>query len=150
MIDTIQFRKLLDACFTAKKITETMQDLPQGFKPRHMHVIGAISELNALQKEVRVSDVSGRLQITTPSVTKLINELEGFDVVAKYMLADDKRVTLLQLTQKGERYYAHYIKQYHALWLEAMGDVTVEEVELVTSIIERLLGTMPKMEGLDE
>ena len=137
------FRRLLDACFVAKRITETMQDLPKGFKPRHMHVIGAIYELGENSGEVRVSDVSAQLQVTTPSVTKLINELEGYEVVEKYNLMGDKRVTLLRLTSKGEAYYKHYIEHYHTLWLEAMGGISDAEVEVVTRLMDTLLDTMP-------
>lgn len=61
MYDIKKPKALLDACFTAKRITESMADLPEGMKPRHIHVIDAIHELGA---DVRVSDVSHRLNIT--------------------------------------------------------------------------------------
>ena len=37
-----KFKELIDSCFIAKKITETMEELPKGFKPRHIHVIDSI------------------------------------------------------------------------------------------------------------
>ena len=71
-----KFKELIDSCFIAKKITETMEELPKGFKPRHIHVIDSIYQLSKKKSDVRISDVSSKLNVTTPSITKLINELE--------------------------------------------------------------------------
>ena len=136
-------RQLLDTCFTAKHVVETMKELPKGFKPRHIHVIEAIHELSAVQEEVRVSDVSRRLNITTPSVTKLIQELEERGTLEKYQQSEDKRVTLVTLTDLGRELQKKYVAEYHKAWAERMQDVTEEEVETVIRVIAQLEETMP-------
>ena len=67
-------KHLLDACFTAKRIVETLPELPSGMKPRHIHVLDAVWEIQNEQGICRVSDVNTRLGITMPSVTKLVQE----------------------------------------------------------------------------
>lgn len=136
-------RQLLDTCFTAKHVVETMKELPKGFKPRHIHVIEAIYELSTSQEEVRVSDVSHRLNITTPSVTKLIQELEERGTLEKYQQKEDKRVTLVALTDFGRELQKRYVAEYHRAWSEQMQDVTEEEVKTVIRVIARLKETMP-------
>lgn len=137
-------KRLLDSCFVAKRVTETMKELPKGFKPRHIHIIDCIHELHEECEEVRVSDISERLKITTPSVTKLINELEEKKVLVKYSLEEDKRVTLLKLTDLGKEYYRQYVKEYHEEWANHLKEITDEEIEITIRVIEQLLKSMPK------
>ena len=143
-MDHDQLRTLLDSCFAAKKIVEEMKELPQGFKPRHIHISDAVSRLGAGGEEVRVSDVSRRLNITTPSVTKLINELEKKNVVVKYECPDDGRATLLKLTELGKEYEEKYVEQYHAAWAKNLDDISDEDVEAVVRTISRLAEAMPE------
>ena len=99
---TTDLEKLLDSCFTAKRIIETLPELPKGMKPRHVHVLHAIYELQDLTEGCRVSDVSKKLNITMPSITKLVQELDEKKLLKKFIRPGDKRVTLLKLTEEGK------------------------------------------------
>lgn len=143
-MNAIQIKVLLDSCFVAKNITEKMKQLPKGFKPRHIHVIDAIFRLRAKMDEVRISDVSHQLNVTTPSVTKLINELEKKGVVEKYAHLEDKRVTLIRLTALGQEYEQKYVGQYHARWAENLKDVSDEDIKIVVRTINQLAKAMPE------
>ena len=136
-------RNLIDECFAAKKITESMIALPRGMKGRHIHIIEVVHRLRLRQEEVRVSDVSRELKVTMPSVTKLINELEKMDLIRKYSLKEDKRVTLLQLTHLGEEHYKKYVEEYHTKWAAGMPDVTEEEIRTVSRVIYKMKTAMP-------
>ena len=48
-MDTEHLKKLLDTCFLAKKVIETLPELPKGMKPRHIHVLEAIYEITCKQ-----------------------------------------------------------------------------------------------------
>lgn len=149
-MNTEKIKELLNSCFTAKKITETMEELPKGFKPRHIHVIDSIYTIGERKEDVRISDVSKELHITTPSVTKLINELEAMEAVEKYTWSEDKRVTLVRLTKLGQCYQKHYVLEYHEAWAKGLSDITDEEVDLVVSVIKKLQQAMPKQGGEHE
>lgn len=141
---TQKLRELLDACFVAKKITETMPDLPQGMKPRHVHVIDGIYELEHSTGQVSVSDISNRLGVTMPSVTKLVNELVDMEVVQKTDAGDDKRFIRLQLTAKGLLYEKQYVTDYHSEWCANMPYLTDEQATAAIGVIASLLKSMPK------
>lgn len=136
-------RKLLDACFAAKRVVETLPQLPQGMKPRHIHVLEAVYEVQKTRGACRVSDVSARLNITTPSVTKLIQELEQKGLLKKEEDAKDRRVVLLALTESGLGCVERYVVKLHGEWAEAMGDVTGEQAQSVLQLMEKLYHVMP-------
>lgn len=139
-------KKLLDTCFIAKRITETLPALPNGMKPRHIHVLDAIEEIYNTQGTCRVSDVSAKLDITTPSVTKLINELENYGLVQKLTDKTDKRVTLLSLTDAGLSCVERHVHKFHSDWADTLSDISDEQAKEAIDIIEKLRHTMPGIE----
>ena len=82
-MDTEHLKKLLDTCFLAKKVIETLPELPKGMKPRHIHVLEAIYEITCKQESCTVSNIRDRMQITMPSISKLIQELEALHLIEK-------------------------------------------------------------------
>lgn len=136
-------KKLLDTCFTAKRIIETLPKLPNGMKPRHIHVLDAIEEICNQHGMCRVSDVNTKLNITMPSVTKLINELENYGLVEKIADSTDKRVTLLSLTDAGHACVQRHVHEFHSDWATALYDISDEQAEEAINIIEKLRYTMP-------
>ena len=98
---TTALKQLLDSCFTAKRVIETLPELPPGMKPRHIHVLEAVHALQEENGSCRVSDVSARLNVTLPSVTKLVQELENRNLLEKRADSQDGRVILLRLTPDG-------------------------------------------------
>lgn len=142
-MDIQHLKKLLDACSTAKHVIETLPELPKGMKPRHIHVLDQISMVYAKYGECRVSDVSDGLNITMPSVTKLIQELESMHLVDKYPAREDKRVTLLRLTEPGEACVKRYVYDFQSKWTKNLTLISNEEVEKAIRLIEQLAQTMP-------
>ena len=141
-------KKLLDTCFLAKRVVETLPELPEGMKPRHIHVLDAIHEAQTRHGMCRVSDVSTRLNTTMPSITRLIQELERMGMLEKHADQNDKRVTLLSLTDSGMKCVNRHVLKLHSAWAEELADVSDEQVEEVEHIIRRLMATMPgKKEG---
>lgn len=143
-MNTTSLKHLLDACFLAKRIVETLPELPKNMKPRHIHVLDAIGEISAQQGMCRVSDVSGRLGITTPSVTKLIQELERMELLVKYPDEQDKRISLLSLTDAGRECVRHHVVEFHSEWAKELGDITDEQAEEAIAVLEQLWHTMPQ------
>ena len=40
-----KLKQFLDACFDAKRLIEKLPDLPDGMKPRQVHVLDAVNEI---------------------------------------------------------------------------------------------------------
>lgn len=136
-------KRLLDACFTAKRVVETLPELPGGMKPRHVHVLDAVYEIQSARCSCRVSDVSSRMNITMPSITKLIQELEAMGMLEKYADKTDRRVTLLKLTKKGNECVQRHVIDFHREWSGALTDISDEEAETAIRVIGSLKNTMP-------
>lgn len=142
-MDTTSLKQLLDVCFTAKHIVETLPQLPKGMKPRHIHVLDSVSQAWRERGECRVSDVSARLNITMPSITKLVQELETMGLLRKYADREDKRVILLALTEEGQAHVKKHVEDFHKEWAENLGDVSDRQAREAIWVIEQLSDTMP-------
>lgn len=40
-----KLKQFLDACYDAKRLVEHLPDLPDGMKPRQVHVLDAVNEI---------------------------------------------------------------------------------------------------------
>ena len=70
-----KLKQFLDACFDAKRLIEKLPDLPDGMKPRQVHVLDAVNEIQKKQGFCRVSDISSYMNTTLPSITKLVQDV---------------------------------------------------------------------------
>ena len=91
----------------------------------------------------RVSDVSARLNVTLPSVTKLVQELENRNLLEKRADSQDGRVILLRLTPDGHTCFCRYVQDMHANWSAALSDISDKQAAEAVHILNRLLETMP-------
>ncbi|MGN0399296.1 MAG: MarR family winged helix-turn-helix transcriptional regulator [Blautia sp.] len=142
-MDTCHLKKMIDTCFAARRMVETLPELPSHMKPRHIHVLDVVHEFQSRNQPCRVSDVSSWLHITMPSITKLIQELEDLNLLIKYGNGSDKRVILLRLTDQGLACVEKYVLDFHRTWASQLSDITNEEVQQAIHVFERLNHTMP-------
>ena len=140
-------KQLLDACHLAKKSIETMPKLPKGMKPRHVHVMDVIGEMEDSKGFCRVGDVSAKMGITMSSITKLIQELELLGMVEKYHKEEDKRAAYLHLTTNGWQCVRQYVTELHGKWAAALEDVTDQQVQDAVFTIQRLYETISRESG---
>lgn len=136
---------LLDGCFMAKKITETLPELPKGMKPRQNYVLHAVYIFQKEAEGCRVSDVSKSLGTTMPSVTKLVSELSDRGLLEKYQDEDDGRVTLLRLTESGYQYVKKYVLDFHSDWAKNMQTVSALQVAQAIEVLTKFRDAMPQM-----
>ncbi len=143
MISEKTIRELLVVtCSYGKKITDLMPVLPKKLKPRHINVVEIIHRLEKELDIVRVSDVSNDLQVTTPSVTKLINELEEKSVIKKESNQTDKRITTVSLTSLGEKYYNIYVDQYHKKLVRLLDQLEEKDCQVIMNTMEYMYKTL--------
>ncbi len=137
-MDTALVKRFLDSCYNAKRIIELMPKLPAGMSPRHIQVIGAVCELGSSGEAVRVSDVSEYFNVTRPSITKLINELEDMGAVNKSPDPGDRRVIHVSLTELGEQYYDFHIRKYHAWIAGLLSEIDEEHFRIAAEMNDRV------------
>lgn len=142
-MDTIHLKKMLDTCFLAKKIVETLPELPKGMKPRHIHVLDAVYEMTGQKGSCTVSDVRDYMNITMPSISKLLQELEGFGLLQKQPVQEDKRYYQLTLTQPGMDCVKKHVTDFHQEWVSRLSHIDNQQVEETLYLFQELKDTMP-------
>ena len=137
-----ELKRFIDACTTARRIVETMPELPKGIKPRHIHVIDAIVLTEQQKGKVQVSDISRHLNVTMPSVTRLVRELEEQGVLVKYPDREDGRNVLLKLTVLGQEYYQRYVHDYYQELGQRLEEISRADLKTAVQTINKVSGCM--------
>lgn len=142
-MDTEYLKKMLDTCFLAKKVIETLPELPKGMKPRHIHVLEAIYEITCEQGYCTVSHIRNWMQITMPSISKLIQELEALHMIEKEVDREDRRFYQLKLTQAGTVCVKKYVLDFHKEWAKRLAHIENQQVEEAVNLFQELRNSMP-------
>lgn len=127
-------RKFLLACRSAKRIVDMLPELPEGIGPRDLRILDVISELSE-RGQVRISDVSARLGIARPSVTRDISRLEREGHLQKNPSPDDKRIVFVSLTESGRELQRVYAEEYHEHLAELFSGFEDSQFEQVADTI---------------
>ncbi|MBP2630260.1 MAG: transcriptional regulator, MarR family [Firmicutes bacterium] len=136
---------ILENLWLAKKAIECMPKLPEAMKPSHIRVLDVIYKKYNQNGSVRVTDVSTAMQITKPSVTKLINELVARRAVKKTIADDDKRIVLVELSPFGEECVQKYVLDYHAKLAEKFSKINQEKYLLMIETVEFIYQSMKEV-----
>lgn len=135
-MDAALVRKILDACYLAKRVTETMPPLPAGLVPRHVHILDAVHRLGMHNEKVHVGDVSAGMNATTPSIARLIAELEKLGYLTKHAETADKRFVSLRLSEKGRDFHALYVEVFHEGLAAALEDLDDEDCRAAITVMQ--------------
>lgn len=76
----------------------------EGCKPSEIRVLFCIRRNKSLPgAEMKVSEISKQLHVTSPTITQLLNGLEANGLIERNIDAIDRRVVGVTLTEKGEQ-----------------------------------------------
>lgn len=143
-----KLKQFLDACYDAKRLVEHLPDLPDGMKPRQVHVLDAVNEIQKKQGFCRVSDISSYMNTTLPSITKRVQELEERNLLVKQADEKDKRVINLTLTEEGKEFVELRVTHFHGEWASRLPDLDDAVVDEFVHAITRMQETMPGIKGV--
>ncbi|MCQ2522623.1 MAG: MarR family winged helix-turn-helix transcriptional regulator [Lachnospiraceae bacterium] len=121
-------------------ITKEYRDL----SVNDMHVIEAIGP----EKSNRSSVVARKLSITMGSLTKAMDGLSDKGYVLRERSAEDKRVVLLTLTDKGQRAYKHYRKFHTELVTAITEELSSDEQRILAKSLNKLAVYLKKQESV--
>ena len=72
---TVQtIKRMLDACYQAKRIREMLPALPSGVTPSYIHFLDVIQIMERQGVAVKISDISDYLNIPRPGVTRTVRK----------------------------------------------------------------------------
>lgn len=88
---------------------------------------------------IKVSEISNFLNVTSPSVTQLVNSLEAQGLVERSVDTEDRRVVRVRLTEKGERILEKAASAFHTLFeglVEYLGEENTNHLaELLSKVL---------------
>ena len=121
-------KRMMDACYQAKRARELLPELPKGVSSSYIHYLDTIERLERQGVRVKVSDISDALNIPRPGVTRTVKEMEQRGYLEKKTSPDDGRVTYLTVTESGKRLSGTFNGQVFAQLAPLLEDVPDEDV----------------------
>ncbi|MFT8321420.1 MAG: MarR family transcriptional regulator [Bacillus sp. (in: firmicutes)] len=141
--------QLLHSFRRFQKLTHSNRTI-HGFKRSEMMMLFVINRRNEQgEKAITVSEISSLLQITSPSVTQVINALEGEGFVKRINDEKDGRIVRIILTEKGESVTKEIHQKIEDKYLRLAEHLGEEKSELLISLLEEVNGFFlkDKLEG---
>ena len=126
-MDSERIKRMLDACYQAKRIRDMLPPLPQGVTPAYIHYLDTIQALERRGICVKVSDISDALELPRPGVTRTVKEMAAKGYLRKYASEEDGRVTYISLTEAGYQLSQKYDEQFFAALAPYMDGISEEE-----------------------
>ena len=135
-------KALLDACYQAKRVRELLPALPNGVAPSYIQYLDTIENLEERGIPVKVSDISDRLGIPRPGVTRTVKEMEAKGYLQKVSSAQDKRVTYLSMTEAGKALSRKYNEEFFSQLAPLLLDITEEDADCTIRTITKMYDIM--------
>lgn len=137
-----KIKRMLDACYLAKRIRELLPKLPDGVTPAYIQYMDVIHKLKEKNGNVKVSDISDFLNLPRPGVTRTIKDMERSGYLYKYASKEDGRITYIAITEKGETLSERYDKNYYNQLLKYLDDISDEDADCMITTIEKFYKVM--------
>lgn len=135
-------KKVMDACYLAKRVRDLLPTLPNGVTSSHVHYLDTIRKLELKTDSVRVSDISDELGLPKPGVTKTIKDMEKLGLVEKQADKTDGRVVFLKITVAGKALLDEYVDELFGELSRELDDVSDEDADAMIETVEKLYRVM--------
>ena len=106
-----------------------------GFKPSEIRVLTCIKQMNQSTPEIKVSEISKQLNVTMPSVTPILNQLEKKRLISRKIDKHDRRVILVTLTNEGDLVAVNALEQLYQTFSSLQESIGLEDSKELTRIL---------------
>lgn len=135
-------KRMLDACYQAKRIREMLPPLPQGIMPSYIQYMDLIQSMERHGIPVKISDISEQMNLPRPGVTRTVKEMEEKGLLHKIASENDGRVTYITVTEEGKKLSKKYDEEYFTGLSSALSDISEEEADCMIQTIEKFYEQM--------
>ena len=135
-------KRMLDACYQAKRIREMLPPLPEGVMPSYIQYLDAIQKLEKKDIRVKVSDISDVMNLPRPGVTRTVKEMEKKGYLSKIASPDDGRVTYISITEEGWKLFRKYDENYFGELSADLSDISEEDADCMIRTIAKFYQIM--------
>ena len=137
-----KIKKVMDACYLAKRVRDLLPKLPNGVTSTRIHYLDTIRKLELKTANVKVSDISDELGLPRPGVTKITKDMEKLGLVEKKAAKTDGRVVFIKITVSGKDLVDKYVEQYFGELSAELDDISDEDADNMIETIEKLYEVM--------
>ena len=137
-----KIKKVMDACYQAKRVRDLLPKLPNGVTSSHIHYLDTIRRLEEQTDNVKVSDISDELGLPRPGVTKITKDMEKLGFVEKKTAQTDGRVVFIKITVAGRELVDKYVDQYFGELSTELDDISDADADHMIETIEKLYEVM--------
>lgn len=135
-------KRMMDACYQAKRIRDMLPPLPDGVTPSYIQYLDIIETMQKQGTQVRVSDISEWLSLPKPGVTRTVKEMEQKGYLKKSISPDDGRVTWLTLTETGHALSQKYNQKCFSILADYTETISEEDAECMIRTMNQLYHIM--------
>ncbi|AWB87671.1 MarR family winged helix-turn-helix transcriptional regulator [Mycetocola zhujimingii] len=105
--------------------------------------VRALFTLGMFGKPVRPAQLADELQITRPTMSKMIGRLEESGLVTRSASTDDARGTLVSLTRAGSDAYARIAEAAESYVHAALDGVPPGTAQTISGVMRHLIDELP-------
>ncbi len=110
-----------------------------GLKQSEVRVLLCIEQLSYENKQIiTVSEISKKMLVTSPTVTELIKSLSNKGYIERCVDSQDKRVSDIKLTIKGEKKAQKLITYFTSLFSGLIEKIGVEQSETLLDLLDEV------------
>ena len=143
-MDSERIKRMLDACYQAKRIRDMLPPLPQGVTLRIFTIWIQSVALESSGHSVKVSDISDALELPRPGVTRTVKEMAAKGYLRKYASEEDGRVTYIadgtDTSSCSRKYMSNFLPHLHLTWtvfLEKRQSGMIRTIDVLSGYAER-------------
>lgn len=143
-------QRLFDAFNRARKADWRRPSVGQ-CKPSEMKLLFYIKRGMKNHKEgFTVSELSSALEVTSPTVTQLINSVEAGGLVERSMDPSDRRVVRVKLTAEGAELTHKAIESFFGRFYELYEHLGEEQSEQLAELLEKVTRFLSDYQGREQ
>lgn len=143
-------RALFEACYLGKRILDLLPALPEEVSPSYIRCLDVIRTLEQQGIRVRVSDISGMLNLPRPGVTRTVREMERRGYLSRQGSDRDGRVSYITATPAGKELHQRYDEEYFRQLGPYLGAISEQEARQVIQTMQRFYQIMLERRHSDE
>ncbi|MDD6221919.1 MAG: MarR family transcriptional regulator [Lachnospiraceae bacterium] len=128
-------KEVIDSFHEAKRVWERLPELPEGIVSSHITTLDAIMALSDEGKDVCVSDISSRMKLPRPGVTRTLNHMEELGLIRREGDPNDRRITHIRATGRGKELYRTYVEEYFTSLSQKMGNIDPADIRIMIDTI---------------
>ncbi|KQL43999.1 MarR family transcriptional regulator [Brevibacillus choshinensis] len=141
-------KQLMESYFQSQVSGNMMQNRTvYNQKPGEIMVLYFISmNVKDVGPGLMVSEISGKLNVTSPTVTQHINSLEAQELVERHADPADRRVVRIQLSDKGKKYIQRINEARLNMFVDLVNHLGEEESLLFAEMMRKASDYMLKQQ----